>query len=121
MEVNAMAGERINILQTINGALAVSTEDGEVLYKRIDAALRDQQHVEIDFSGIKTLTSTFLNAAIGQLYGKFDSPFLREHITIVNMAPEDQATLKRVVERAKAYFKNREQVEKGIREVIGDE
>jgi len=111
----------IKISQITNGTLAVATEDGEAVYKGIEAALAEKRDVDLDFQGIKTLTSTFLNAAIGQLYGKFDSPFLREHIRIVNMAPEDQATLKRVVERAKDYFKNKDRMEKGIHEVIGDE
>lgn len=113
---------KINIFEQIGSNAAVSSEDGEVLYKRIIKGLAEKDIVIIlDFANIELITSTFLNAAIGQLYGRFDSPFLKERLKVNNLAKEDLELLKKVVERAKEYFKNKTKLDNSIREVLGDE
>jgi hypothetical protein len=50
------------------------------------------------------LTSAFLNAGTGQLYGWFSEGDIRERPSVSEMEPDDMALLKRVVETAKEYF-----------------
>jgi hypothetical protein len=52
------------------------------------------------------LTAAFLNAAIGQLYGKFKEDQIRAQLKVKDMQPDDFALLKRVVDTAKQYFRN---------------
>ncbi|MFQ5709446.1 MAG: STAS-like domain-containing protein [bacterium] len=110
----------INIFEKIGSTAAVSSEDGDLLFKLISKAFKNEAKVILDFNNIDLLTSTFLNAAIGQLYGFFDGSFLKEHLAIQNMEKDDLVLLKKVVERAKEYFKNKNLVEKAIKETLGE-
>lgn len=112
---------KINIFEQIGSSASVSSDDGDMLFERILKALERGVAVVLDFNNIELITSTFLNAAIGQLYSKYDSPFLKEHLKVENMSQEDLVILKKVVERAKEYFMNREQMEKIIQEALDEE
>jgi len=112
---------RISIFEQIGSSAAVSSEDGDLLYKRILKGLEEDVVVILDFMNIELVTSTFLNAAIGQLYSRYDSPFLRAHLKVEKFAKEDLELLKKVVERAKEYFRDKEKMEKNIKEALDDE
>jgi hypothetical protein len=112
---------KISIFEHIGSSAAVSSEDGELLFERIIKALENDVRVILDFNNIELITSTFLNAAIGQLYSKYDSPFLRNHLKVNNLSNEDLNLLKKVVDRAKDYFKDKERMEKNISKVLDDE
>jgi len=116
-----MEQKTINIFDFVGSKAAVSTEDGDGLFKKISAFLEKGFGVVLNFINIETLTSTFLNAAIGQLYSKFDSPFLKENLKVDNLCSEDRELMIKVIDRAKEYFKDKENVEKDIREAFDDE
>ena len=111
----------INIFDVVGSKAAVSTEDGDRLFETINAFLEKDFEVVLDFANIDTLITTFLNAAIGQLYSKYDSPFLREHLSVSNLQPEDRVRMVKAIERAKEYFRDKDNLEKDIREAFGDE
>ncbi len=115
-----MGQKTISIFDVVGGKAAVSTEDGERLFETISAFLEQDVEVVLDFANIETLITTFLNAAIGQLYSKYDSPFLREHLSVSNLQPEDKERMISTIECAKEYFKDKN-LEKDIREAIDDE
>jgi hypothetical protein len=115
-----MAEEKINIYGLIGGPSAVATEDGEKLFSRLLNVLTHNAVVILDFQNIDALTSTFLNAAVGQLYNKFDSPFLQTHLKVINISQEDMELLKRVVERAKQYFKDKKSIENPLRDALDE-
>lgn len=97
---------KINIFELIGGSAAISSEDGELLYGRIIKGfqLKDVQII-LDFINIELITPTFLNTAIGQLYYKYDSLFLREWLKVANLEKEELCLLKKIVKNAKEYFK----------------
>ncbi len=111
----------INIFDVVGGKTAVSTEDGDRLFGTISAFLEKDFEVVLDFANIETLITTFLNAAIGQLYSKYDSPFLREHLSVRGLQPEDKERIVKTIECAKEYFKEKNNVEDSIREALDDE
>jgi hypothetical protein len=113
-----MKVKEINIFEQVGGPAAVSTEDGQHLFEGIHALLEKDAVVSLNFVNIETMTSTFLNAAIGQLYSHYDSPFLQKHLKVKNLTPEDRDIVKRVVERAKQYFKDKENIENPVREAM---
>ena len=110
--------KKIHIYELIGSKDAVSSEDGNALFKEIFKALNEDTIVTLDFSKIEFITSTFLNAAIGQLYSKYDSAKLREYLKLENIVNGDLAILKRVVERAKQYFKDKENMDDAIDETL---
>ncbi len=116
-----MERKTINIFDVVGGKAAVSTEDGERLFETISAFLEKDFEVVLDFANIETLITTFLNAAIGQLYSKYDSPFLREHLSVRGLQPEDKERIVKTIECAKEYFKEKNNVEDSIREALDDE
>lgn len=97
----------IKVSKILNSNVAVSTEDGEKVYNLILEHFNQQEQVSIDFSDLKLIISTFLNAAIGQLYGSYPTEFIQKHLVILNMSQDDLGTLKLVTDRAKEYFINK--------------
>lgn len=112
---------RIIIFEKIGSNAAVASEDGEAIYATINAAFEKKMPIVLDFNNIELITSTFLNAAIGQLYDKYDSPFINKHLKVENMAPEDTMILKKVVIRAKEYFEDKAKMENSLKEAMGNE
>lgn len=111
----------ISIFEVVGSPLCVASSDGQKVYERISAALREGRNVAISFHNISTLTSAFLNAAIGQLYGEFSEDQIRTLLKVQDMQPDDMALLKRVVETAKEYFKDPQKFDQAVRDELGDE
>lgn len=103
---------QINVLAIVGSPLCVSSNDGHLVYEYIEKSFLNNVSVELDFTGTETIISAFLNAAVGQLYEKFTESLIRESLSICGMSNEDLILLKRVVDNAKIYFKNRESFDK---------
>lgn len=111
----------IRVFEIVGGPLCVSSEDGQVVHDKIAHLIREGHKVVVSFDRVETLISAFLNAAIGQLYGEFTEEQIRSSLSVRDMAPEDMALLKRVVDNAKVYFKNRPSFDQAWKEEVGDE
>ncbi len=61
----------ISIFEVVGSHLCVASGDGQKVYSRLATALKESHSVVLSFRNITTLTSAFLNAAVGQLYGEF--------------------------------------------------
>lgn len=96
---------KVNELTALD--IAVSSDEGDKINARIETLLESYQRIVLDFSGIKLLTSAFLNAAIGQLYGKYSNEEIASRISLVNVAPDDLPLFKKVIDRAKEYFQDK--------------
>ncbi|WP_349604254.1 STAS-like domain-containing protein [Lactiplantibacillus plantarum] len=72
----------INIKDEINSNLAVTSSQANKIFKILNANLKKQESTRIDFSGIETITTAFLNTAIGQLYSIGDSSILNKYVII---------------------------------------
>jgi hypothetical protein len=107
----------IRITEAAGGRLCVASGDGEKIFTLIAEALKEGRKVHLSFQNVSSLTSAFLNGAVGQLYGMFPEELIRKSLRVSDMAPEDLALLKRVVDTAKIYFKDPERlaiIQKGI-------
>lgn len=107
---------RVLVYETVGSPLCVASHDGQKVYERIERALKEKCRVAISFRNVSTLTSAFLNAAIGQLYGKFDEEHIRASLSVEDIEPDDRALLKRVVDTAKLYFASPERFDQAIRD-----
>ena len=112
---------RISMFETVGSPLCVASDDGQKVYDRLAAALNADRSVSLSFHNVTALTSAFLNAAIGQLYGKFTEEKIRSRVKVEDVAPDDLALLKRVVETAKLYFKDPERFSQIVQEVLEEE
>jgi hypothetical protein len=111
----------IKVYEIIGGPDAISTDDGQAVFERIDKAFVEEMKVILDFQNIDLIISTFLNAAVGQLYGSYSEVFIPEHIGVANMTSEDQNLLRIVTRRAKEYFKNQKEMDIVISNTLGDD
>jgi len=112
---------RIEVAALVGSGLCVASEDGDVVHEAIVPALKAGKRVEISFRDVEDVTSAFLNAAVGQLYGEFSEDTIRTGLSVVNMAQEDLQTLKRCVDRAKEYFKDPDRFHVAATESLGDD
>lgn len=110
----------IHIYELLGSKDAVSSEDGSVLFKEIMKALNEDDIVTLDFNKIESITTAFLNVAIGQLYSKYDSAKLRECLKLENIGAGDLTSLKRVVDRAKQYFIDKENMDNTIDDILNE-
>ena len=108
----------ISIFEIAGSPLCVASDDGQKVYDRIAVALKNGRSVTASFLNVTGMTSAFLNAAIGQLYGSFSEAQIRSLLKVQDMQPDDMALLKRVVETAKQYFKDPERFLQAEREVL---
>jgi hypothetical protein len=111
----------IKIYKEVGSNAAVSSEIGKEIFKIIDKALEQNNLVNLDFENISLLTSAFLNAAIGSLYYKYSSESLQNKLRLFNLSQEDRQLLKRVTDRAKEYFEERDRLDNLINDVLGNE
>jgi len=112
--------ETISVADIIGGDLCISSEDGQKVFDKIVPILQTGKHVVISFEQISMLISLFLNAAIGQLYGKFTEDQIRSKLEVTGLAGDDMEILRRVVENAKRYYANRTEYDKAWLATEGD-
>ncbi len=58
----------------------------------------------LDFSGVKTLTSSFLNAALGCLFASFSVDTLTQKLKYLGLDPTDEKLVKLVVTNAIQFY-----------------
>jgi hypothetical protein len=121
-EVKMMSNNlEVSIFEIVGSPLCVASGDGQKVYDRLAAALKEGRRVIVSFYNVTTLTSAFLNAAIGQLYGTFSEEQIRTLLKVQDMQADDLALLKRVVDTAKLYFKDPQTFKRVLRETMEGE
>lgn len=111
----------LSIFEIVGSPLCVASGDGQKVFDRLAAVLKESRSVTLSFHNVSTLTSAFLNAAIGQLYGAFSEEQIRSLLKVQDMQADDLALLKRVVETAKQYFKDPKKFDQAVQEAQGDD
>lgn len=104
-----MADVTISLSKAAGSGVCVTSQDGQRVYALLYEALSAGHRVSISFSGVTRMTTAFLNAAVGQLYGEFASEEIRKRmLTPVDAEPWHLSRLKMVNDRAKQYFSNKD-------------
>jgi hypothetical protein len=85
------------------GPICVDSEDGTRLCDRAREALGRGETVCLDFTGVTTLASAFLNTAVGCLYAFFDKEDLDRRLLWRGLDATDEAVL-RIVQRNAVRF-----------------
>ena len=107
----------VSLTKVIGNKFCTASDDGDKVHAAIVEAISRGDRVQISFEGVEDLTSAFLNAAVGQLYGEFAEDKLRSVLLPpVGASAEDLALLKRVVDRAKDFFQDPERFRRAARE-----
>ncbi|MDN5058239.1 STAS-like domain-containing protein [Aliarcobacter butzleri] len=112
----------INVKDTINNTIAMSTEDGQKLFHVLYENLKNTHKVKLSFVGIDILISHFLNESIGKLYEKFENwDILDKAIVYEDIDDDDLELLKeKVIPTAKNHFKNTDKTDKIDESILND-
>lgn len=97
----------INVAQQIGEPSALTQEQGNIIFEKIESAINNDQQIRLDFSQVESMISPFLNNAIGQLYGKYNSEQISKYLIIENFPDEKKSTLNIVIANAKRYYQNK--------------
>lgn len=112
---------KMNVVETAGENCCVAACDGQKIYDKVAAAFSENKKVELSFAGTSDLTPAFLNSAVGQLYGYFPAETIESSLSFTEISEEDEAILKRVIERAKTYFGHEQSYKKALNDVLEDE
>ena len=112
---------KVSMFEIVGSSFCVASGDGQKVFERLNTAFEAKRNVVLSFQNVTTLTSAFLNAAIGQLYGKYEEDEIRSLLKVEEAKQDDLALLKRVVDNAKQYFKDPERFKQAYQDVIDDE
>ncbi|MDD4579112.1 MAG: STAS-like domain-containing protein [Methanothrix sp.] len=113
--------EEIRLTEIVGSELCIASEDGQKAHDSIKRALVKGKRVKISFKNVDDLTSAFLNSAIGQLYGEFSDDELKSKLSVADASNEDLVLLKRVINRAKEFFRDKERFEMATRKMLGED
>jgi len=111
----------IRVFEVVGSGLCVASDDGQKVHDQIATGLRQGHGIRLSFLNVESLTSAFLNAAVGQLYGEFSEEQIKSSLSVSNIEPDDLTLLKRVVETAKQYFRDPERFTEAVRNVVGED
>jgi len=111
---------KIDVSNIIDKELATFVDDGILLHKEIKKYLDKNEKVIVDFSNIKMVISSFLNAAIGKLYGDFQYNFIENNLEIIGLDEDDEELLNDIViPNAKSFFEKKEKITNIENKIIG--
>lgn len=111
----------VRVFDLIGSSLCVSMTDGERVYRKILPLLEKGVRVDLSFDQVNIIISAFLNAAIGQLYGKFRYDLVDDLLSCSDLESDDQDLIQRVIENAKLYYRRSEDFERAWNEELGNE
>lgn len=111
----------IEIYKIVDGGICVAADDGKKVYEAIFDVLKSDNKVVLSFYGITRMTTAFLNAAVGQMYGDFDEQYILAHLEPpIHCEPWHLTRLKLVTDTAKMYFKDPQKFESIISKNRGE-
>ena len=112
---------RITISSIVGGGICVAASDGQKVHRVLYDVIDRGDKAEISFFGVTRMTTAFLNAAVGQLYGEFDENTLKSRLTPpVDYEDWHLRRLKLVVDRAKLYFSDQDRVDEIFRDNLDE-
>lgn len=104
----------IELVTVVGSSLCVASDDGKLAHLKIYKAFQERGSATLSFRDVERLTTAFLNAAVGQLYGEFNSAQLDNNLRFVEIAPEHRKLIAKVVERAKSYFSQKDLIDQQL-------
>lgn len=86
------------------GPVCVAPADGALLCQRAYEAFSQDFEVSLDFTGVRTLTSSFLNAAVGCLFANYPVNAIEAGLRWSGLDPIDQKLVRFVMKNAIRFY-----------------
>ena len=111
----------LNVFAIVGDPFCVAAEDGEKVFNQIKMGFKEKKNIILSFQNVEMLTSAFLNTAVGKLYGDYDEKIIKQYLSVKEITDTDKLLLKRVIDTAKAYYKDPDQFEESIRKIMEED
>ena len=92
--------------------ICVSTVDAQNLYNEIKQIIESGKHVVVSFEDVELVLPSFLNVAIGQLYGSFSEDTIKAQLKVEKLSACDMEILDLTMNNAKKYHSNKKNYDK---------
>ena len=97
----------VNIYSIVGNSFCADPGDGEKVFEVLKKILGQNNKAVISFLNVEILTPTFLNTAVGRLYGLFSHEKIKAGLSVKDISDDDKLLIKKVTDTAKAYYKNK--------------
>jgi len=104
-----MSDVTLKIVDLVGTPFCIALEDGDKVRQAIAEQLRLGNQIILDLADIELLTSSFLNAAVGDLYEEFTEEEIRDHLHLENETKDDLSLIQYVVANAKLFYARKRQ------------
>jgi hypothetical protein len=94
----------IRVVELI-GPVCVDPEDGAMLCQQTHTALTQGAGIVLDFSGVRTLTSSFLNSAVACLFASYSVDTLSQKLKWTGLDSTDEKLVHLVLKNAARFYK----------------
>lgn len=99
----------ILLITKITGSPTCITDaDGQKVFSVIEKAVKKRRYVTVSFRGVNHLTTTFLDAAIGQVV-RLEEQRRGRFVSYTDVNHQDIDLILRVIKNAEDYFYKKEQ------------
>ena len=92
-----------------------SIDDGGKLYQPLIEEMKNGRTVELDFTGVRSVITPFLNASIGKLLDLFEKETLMEKLILCHISPDHLRRINEFID-----FRHRQNSEATTRELMQD-
>lgn len=86
------------------GPVCVDPEDGSGLCQESHSALSQGASVLLDFTGVQTLTSSFLNSAVACLFASYPAETLGQRLQWTGLDSTDERLVNLVLKNAARFY-----------------
>ena len=87
-------------------APAIAIEHGQRLYRLIHPHLTNGDSLQLDFTGVETLTDVFIGQSLGQLFRDIPAQKIRELIDFKGLDNDKYGMIQRTMNRAYRWYFN---------------
>lgn len=103
--IASMEVEKVVCIRDIVGSeLCISSNNGQKVFGALKSAISQGYKVRLSFENIKSLSASFLDSAIGQLYNGEIKEDIDEKLSYEKISPGRRLVTERAVREAKAYY-----------------
>jgi hypothetical protein len=120
--IENMGAENVVSMRDLVGCeLCISSNDGQKVFEVLKSAISKGNKVCISFENIKSLSASFLDSAIGQLYNGEIRGDIDEKLSFDNISPGRRLIIERAVREAKAYYSDPEGYLAKMKKIFADD
>lgn len=111
----------IKIIEMFDSRLCVSPSAGDRLKDKIESLLKESTSVTLDFEGVRVVTTTFLNHAIGYLVEPHGKDYISNNIKLLNSSHRIDDLYELVLVNAEDHYSNKKSLADCMAEDIDDD